>query len=159
MKRLVAIDPGLGGAIALLIDGVPAFVADMPTIFLRDNKRQIDCAALAALIGSLQPEAVAIEQVAAMPKQGVASVFSFGMSYGMVQGVAMALALPLHLVTPQRWKKHHGLIGSDKDAARALAIQRYPGIAAELRLKKDVDRADAVLLGAYLYQTTKGASS
>ena len=61
-----------------------------------------------------------------MPGQGVASMFSFGHSAGVVQGVLGAYRMPVKMVTPQSWKKRAGLIGKDKEAARTLAIQMWP---------------------------------
>ena len=91
-----------------------------------------------------------------MPGQGVSSMFNFGMGYGAIQGVLAGLCVPLHLVTPQKWKKHQGLIGKDKDCARTLAQQLYPE--ASLARKKDIGRADAILIGDYgLRQKRVGA--
>lgn len=53
----------------------------------------------------------------------------------------------VELVTPQQWKRHHGLLGADKDAARAVASRMFPG--ASLARTRDVGRADALLIAAY----------
>lgn len=151
MIRIVGIDPGLNGALALLVHGRVALVQNLPTMELRGGKRQLNCRGLTEILKEMEPDEVVVEQVSSMPRQGVSSVFSFGMTYGMIQGVTLALNLPLHLTTPQTWKKHFGLINSEKDAARSLAIQRHPEAARYLSLKKDVDRADAILIAAYHY--------
>ena len=90
-----------------------------------------------------------IEQVGAMPKQGGSSMFSFGHSAGLVEGVIAGAGIPITLVTPQAWKKHHKLIGSEKDAARSRAVQLYPTIK-DLSLKgKGQALGDAILIGRY----------
>ena len=67
-----------------------------------------------------------VELVSSMPGQGVASMFSFGHSAGVIQGVLGALEIPVVMVTPQTWKKRAGLVGQDKDASRTKAIQMWP---------------------------------
>ena len=84
-----------------------------------------------------------------MPGQGVTSVFSFGRSLGAIEGVLSALGIPYSLVHSTRWKKAAGLTGKDKDAARAKVIREHPEIADQLTRKKDVGRADAILLAEY----------
>ena len=67
-----------------------------------------------------------VELVGSMPGQGVASMFSFGHSAGVIQGVLGAFEIPVTMVTPSQWKKRAGLTGQDKDASRVLAIQMWP---------------------------------
>ena len=90
-----------------------------------------------------------VEQVGPMPGQGVSSMFSFGYSAGVVSGVLGSLGVNKVMVRPQAWKKAYGLTGRDKDAARTLAIERYPEAAPLLVRKKDVGRADALLIAGY----------
>lgn len=87
-----------------------------------------------------------IEQVNAMPGQGVSSMFNFGLSLGIVEGVLGWRMVPVSFVTPQRWKKQAGLIGRDKDASRTLAIRTFPEMANQLKLKKHNGRADAIFI-------------
>jgi crossover junction endodeoxyribonuclease RuvC len=145
----IGIDPGLSGAIAFLDDNLELIkVVDMPIMMIRKGKNQVNAAALAGLLKGLPVSAVAyLEQVSAMPGQGVSGMFSFGTSYGIVQGVLAALGIPVVLVRPQAWKARAGLKGSEKDMARTLAIRLYP--AAELSRKKDIGRADAILIARY----------
>jgi Holliday junction resolvasome RuvABC endonuclease subunit len=141
---LLAIDPGaISGALAVFYVNSEPSVSDIPVV-----DGQIDAAQLARLILQMEPDAVVCERVASMPKQGVASTFKFGMAYGIIHGVVLALGAPLHLVTPGTWKRAFRLTGTDKDAARALAIRMYPTVTGLAR-KKDVGRADALLLGHY----------
>lgn len=144
---IVSIDPGLTGAIAF-IDASGAHVEDMPT--MGDGKHRIvDAANLSAMIEVRTPEIAYVERVSAMPGQGVSSMFKFGRSVGVIEGVLGALEIPVVYVTPQSWKKHAGLIGTAKDAARMAAIQRFPRLAEDLKRKKDGGRADALLIGLY----------
>lgn len=150
----IGIDPGVSGALALLKDDNTLIeVADMPVMQLGKTKRQINAAELAKILGrfcNIEPyiaSLVYLEQVAAFPGQGVTAMFNFGMSYGAIQGVLGALQIPVVLVTPQAWKKRAGLIGKPKDMARTRAQQLYPR--ADLARKKDIGRADAILIAIY----------
>jgi hypothetical protein len=137
-----AIDPGsVHAAIAVFDDATPVFIDDLCTA-----GGMLDAAALAAELQDKWVECVVVENVHAMPKQGVASTFKFGMGCGIIHGVVGALQLPLILVTPSKWKAYHGL-RADKEASRALAIRKWPGLNCHLNRKKDADRAEALLIG------------
>jgi crossover junction endodeoxyribonuclease RuvC len=123
--RVLGIDPGASGALVLLEDGHPIEWTEMPTIKVGTATR-VNAPALADFIASCCCTHVFVEQVHAMPGQGVTSMFNFGHSCGTVMGVLGAMNIPHTLVTPQAWKKEAGLIGTDKDAARARAIQLWP---------------------------------
>lgn len=144
MSGLLAVDPGLTGALALY-DGDLLAVHDMPVV-----KGGVDAASLAALIGDLRPTAAIVELVGAMPKQGVASTFKFGHGVGIVHGVIAALGLPMHLVTPAKWKRFLSL-DADKEKARALALRMWPGKSDLFRRVKDHGRAEAALLARYAH--------
>ena len=148
---LIGIDPGVSGAIAFLYDDGQVRVFDMPVMALSAKKQQVNSAALADLIRpSMNHQGTMtayVEQVHSMPGQGVAAMFNFGTSYGVIKGVLATLQIPMVLVTPHSWKKRAGLIGKDKDASRTLAQQLYP--AAPLGRKKDVGRADAILIARF----------
>lgn len=158
----IGVDPGTSGAIAVLHDGEPVFVADMPCVARRAGGEMVDGGALAAMLRGRWHMAtgaaplVAIEQVSAMPGQGVSSMFRFGQSDGIVRGVIGAMRLPLVNVNPRGWKKRFGLGGTEKDASRALALERFPLIRAQLARKKDVGRADAVFIALHAYETEQG---
>lgn len=154
----IGIDPGITGALALLDDEEVLFVMDMPAMEKTHGKgQQVNAAILADNIRHCQAIAenkgcglkAYLEQAAAMPKQGVTSMFSFGQSFGVIIGVLGALGIPQRLVRPQAWKKRAGLQGKPKDAARALVIQQHPEIAGQLTRKKDCGRADAVLIARF----------
>jgi len=143
------IDPGVTGAIAFLNDDLSLIeVLDMPTMLLTGKKQQVNAAALANILRDWGNGATAyLERVSAMPGQGVASMFNFGMGFGIIKGVLGALQIPMVLVSPVTWKKRAGLQGKEKDASRTLAQQLYP--AAPLGRKKDIGRADAILIARY----------
>lgn len=160
---IIGIDPGNTGAVAFIGHGLEYHdVFDMPLmangkkqqINPHELKRLLELRMLNALIedsGDIIPGGERfhcyIEKVSAMPGQGVASMFNFGMGYGIIQGVVSALGIPYELVTPQSWKKRAGLIGKEKDNARTMAQQLYPD--APLGRKKDIGRADALLIARY----------
>ena len=154
----LGLDPGISGALALLDGEEVLFVADMPVMEKTHGKgQQVNAAILADNIRHCQAIAAAdgqglkvyLEQVGAMPGQGVTSVFTFGEGFGVIKGVLGTLAVPYRLVRPQSWKKRAGLLGKEKDAARALAIQQHPEIADQLTRKKDGGRADAILIARF----------
>lgn len=151
--KVLGIDPGLDGAIALLGDGFLS-VRDMPTA--GELKRRVVVAAEAAgIIKAWAPDIAVIEKVHAMPKQGVTSSFRFGQALGTIEGVCGALLIPVEYVTPQAWKKHFRLT-ANKDDARLRAMQTWPRIADELRRKKDADRAEALLIAQYKQEQQYG---
>ena len=90
-----------------------------------------------------------VEQVSAMPGQGVTSMFNFGQTFGSIKGICAALNLPIFYVRPAKWKKHFELINSSKDASRTKVIEMYPSISTRLSRKKDVNKADAILIARY----------
>jgi crossover junction endodeoxyribonuclease RuvC len=170
-KVTIGIDPGQSGALAHVVDGVLAAVVDMPTRpVLSKAKRakkstgavETDPIALGAVLLQLAtriPNAVinvAIERVASMPDQGVASMFKFGTSYGIAQGVAAGIAaahpqleIRLVYVSPVKWKKDFGLIGTKKDDARKLAMKMWSEFEEEMKLVKNGGRADAVFIAMW----------
>ena len=146
---VLGIDPGLTGALAVLdADGIPELVADLPVI--RDRSLAwIDGGALQSIlldaIRGRQCRAV-VERVSAMPKQGIASAFGFGVGFGAVLATLQTLRLPLELVTPAVWKRALGL-SSDKRASLDKARLLFP--TADLSLAKHDGRAEALLLAHY----------
>lgn len=152
----IGIDPGLSGAIGVLREGTLVAVEDMPTVAKGSGsvKYEVDPAGLILLLRrhapADEPVAVVLERVNAMPGQGVSSVFSLGDSFGTARAAVAACRFELTYVTPVTWKKHFNL-QSDKELSRALAVRSFPG--AELHLKKHADRAEALLMAKWLYDT------
>ncbi len=156
--RIFGIDPGLSGAIALLEDNKVLEVIELPVMAEgKKNKRQLNSAQLSNFISknvtSIDNTAVIVEQVNAMPGQGVTSMFNFGQTFGAIKGITAALNLPIYFVRPAKWKKHFDLIKSSKDASRTKAIEIYPSLAENLSRKKDVNKSDAILIARYFSET------
>jgi len=154
----LGVDPGLTGALALLdSDGMPEFVADLPVI--RDRSLAwIDGGALQSMLLEVlhgRPCRAVVERVSAMPRQGVASVFTFGVGLGSILGTLQTLRLPLEFVTPATWKRALGL-SSDKRESLDKARLLFP--CAELHLAKHDGRAEALLL-AHFAQTRRRKSA
>ena len=156
--RVIGIDPGLSGAIAILEDNKVLQIFDMPVMAEgKKNKRQLNNAQLVNIIkdntqGS-EEKAVVVEQVNAMPGQGVTSMFNFGQTFGAIKGICAALNLPIFFVRPAKWKKHFELINSSKDSSRTKAIEMYPSLSNQLSKKKDVNKSDAILIARYYNET------
>jgi crossover junction endodeoxyribonuclease RuvC len=141
---ILAIDPGLTGALAFYYPEHDVISAeDMPVA-----GRDIDAATLAARIAQMKPDLAIVELVASRPGQGVASAFKFGCGFGMVRGVIAASGVPLHLVTPAKWKRHFGL-DADKERSRALALRLWPTRSDLFSRKRDHGRSEAALLARY----------
>ncbi len=151
--RIIGIDPGLSGGIAILDDLKIFDLFDMPIMSEgKKNKNQLNSAQLVNIIKKhIVPGStfVIVEQVSAMPGQGVTSMFNFGQTFGSIKGICAALNLPIFYVRPAKWKKHFELINSSKDASRTKVIEMYPSISSRLSKKKDVNKADAILIARY----------
>ena len=156
--RIFGIDPGLTGAIAILDDKKIVEVTDLPTMSDgKKNKKQLNSAHLSQYISSniidLSKSVVVVEQVNAMPGQGVTSMFNFGQTFGAIKGICAALELPIFFVRPSKWKKHFELINSSKDSSRTKAIEMYPKLSNQLAKKKDVNKSDAILIARFFSET------
>lgn len=154
LRITFGIDPGLSGAVATLIDGDAGPILDMPTLQVGDW-REVDAAALAAWIRDVRGQhagadfSACVEKVSARPGDGGTSAFRFGEGYGQVKAVLGVLGIPYSRAIPAVWKRHMGLLGTEKDAARLLAITRFPAAEPMLRRKKDGGRGDALLIGLW----------
>ena len=96
---------------------------------------------------------VIIENVSAMPGQGVTSMFNFGQSFGVLKGICSAMQLSMYFVRPAKWKKYFNLINTEKDASRTKVIEIFPYISHKLSRKKDSNKADAILIASFFYET------
>ena len=159
---IIGIDPGISGAICFLKDGKIIDVIEMPSMAEgKKNKKQVNGNQIFNEIKSRLPEidgekvCVVVEHVTAMPGQGVTSMFNFGQSFGVIKGICSAMQLPIHFVRPTRWKKYFNLIKTSKDASRSRAIEIFPKISDQLKRKKDSNKADAILIASYYYNTYK----
>ena len=156
--KIIGIDPGLSGGIAVLENNKILNMFDMPVMAEgKKNKRQLNSAQLVSLIKDNikvnEEIVVVVEQVNAMPGQGVTSMFNFGQTFGAIKGVCAALGLPIFFVRPSKWKKHFELINASKDSSRTKAIEMYPTLSNQLAKKKDVNKSDAILIGRFYSET------
>jgi crossover junction endodeoxyribonuclease RuvC len=159
---IIGLDPGISGSICFFDNGKIIDVIEMPTMTDgKKNKRQVNGAQvyneISARINKIEKQniRVIIEQVSAMPGQGVTSMFNFGQSFGILKGVCSAMQLPMYFVRPAKWKKYFGLINSEKDASRTKAIEMFPYFSTHLSKKKDSNKADAILIASFYYETYK----
>ena len=159
---IIGIDPGISGSICFLQDGKILEVIEMPTMTDgKKNKRQVNGSQIYNEISKRitkdrnQDIRVVIEQVSAMPGQGVTSMFNFGQSFGILKGLCSAMQLPMYFVRPAKWKKYFNLINSEKDASRTRAIEIFPYFSSQLSKKKDSNKADAILIASFYYETYK----
>ena len=155
---IFGIDPGVSGAIGILENKKVIEVFDMPTMIDgKKNKRQVNGSQVTNIIKARLDNnkeiVVVVEQVNAMPGQGVTSMFNFGQSFGVIKGICSALSLPIYFVRPTKWKKHFNLIKTNKDASRTKVIEIYPEISNQIHRKKDANRADAILIARYFNDT------
>ena len=159
---IIGIDPGITGSICFFEDGKIIDVVEMPNMAEgKKNKKQVNGAQIyyeiSLRIKHLKKEEikVVIEQVSAMPGQGVTSMFNFGQSFGILKGICSAMQLPVYFVRPAKWKKYFNLINSEKDASRTKAIEIFPYFSSQLSRKKDSNKADAILIASFFYETYK----
>ena len=159
---IIGIDPGISGSICFFENGKIIDVVEMPTMTEgKKNKRQVNGAQVYNEIlkrinkSEKHNVRVVIEQVSAMPGQGVTSMFNFGQSFGILKGICSAMQLPLFFIRPAKWKKYFGLINSEKDASRTKAIEMFPYYSSNLSKKKDCNKADAILISSFYYETYK----
>jgi crossover junction endodeoxyribonuclease RuvC len=146
-QRIVGIDPGAKGAIAL-IEGDSLIVRDMPTVTNKKGNPRVDPAAFGAILREFNPSHVWVEDVHSMPKQGVASTFAFGVAVGFAQGIPLALGFPMTVIGPAQWKSAMRC-SADKNATRARASQLLPKHAHQWPLAKHDGRAEAALIALY----------
>ena len=159
---IIGIDPGISGAICFFEDGQIKEIIDMPVMADgKKNKRQVNGPQVYNEISSRinkfskKDITVVIEQVSAMPGQGVTSMFNFGQSFGVLKGICSAMQLSMFFIRPVKWKKYFGLIKTEKDASRTKVIEIFPYISSQLSRKKDSNKADAVLIASFFYNTYK----
>ena len=156
---IIGIDPGISGSICFFKDGRILEVIEMPVMTEgKKNKKQVNGAQIynefLKRINKKDDEIrVVIEQVSAMPGQGVTSMFNFGQSFGILKGICSTMQLPMFFVRPAKWKKYFNLINSQKDASRTRAIEIFPYFSSQLSKKKDSNKADAILIASFYYET------
>jgi crossover junction endodeoxyribonuclease RuvC len=148
--RILGIDPGLTGGVALLrsvVDSEPlAETWATPTIKI-DKKNNLNVPAMVSIVMDAKPDRCFIERVSAMPKQGVSSTFNFGMGFGIWLGILGTLQIPYTMVHSSRWKPAMGLRGQPKSASLLMVSQLFPSVS--LPRAKDEGQAEALLIAEY----------
>ena len=150
MIRLLGIDPGIRGGIAVIAieDGAAPLLLDaidIPVIGMTAKER-VDVLALRQWILSHCPTHAVIERAQAMPKQGSSSGFKYGRAVGSIEAAIALCEIPITIAEPSVWKRRHKLRGKDKEGARQLALQLFPAAHALLARRKDHGRAEAALI-------------
>ena len=150
----LGIDPGsVSGAVGALYDNgdyLDSFMIEhqdkhiLPMVFKNMILRLVD---------PKEGAEICMEQVHSMPNQGVSSTFTFGRAVGVISAVCELTRYPVHLVTPQRWKKHFHLTA---DKGESLDMARYLWPESKLKRKKDINKAEALLIAEYLRHTLHG---
>lgn len=160
MKDLIiGIDPGLSGALCFLSD--ECVTHDMPTLSLLrggKNKREIDPHTLTDLLFNSHASHAFVEQIGAMPGQGVTSMFAMGKGYGIIIGALAAVGIPYTFVSPRKWKTALGVPAS-KDGARSRASQLFPAAAEQWRLVKHDGRAESACIALWGVRQLHGVQS
>ena len=159
---IIGIDPGISGSICFLDNGKILDVIEMPIMTDgKKNKKQVNGSQVYNEVSKRIKQfeknqiRVVIEHVSAMPGQGVTSMFNFGQSFGILKGICTAMQLPMYFVRPTKWKKYFNLLNSEKDASRTRAIEIFPYFSSQLSRKKDTNKADAILIASFYYETYK----
>ena len=159
---IIGIDPGISGSICFLDNGKILDEIEMPIMTDgKKNKKQVNGSQVYNEITKIIKQfeknqiRVVIEHVSAMPGQGVTSMFNFGQSFGILKGICTAMQLSMYFVRPAKWKKYFNLLNSEKDASRTRAIEIFPYFSSQLSRKKDSNKADAILIASFYYETYK----
>ena len=159
---IIGIDPGISGSICFLDNGKILDVIEMPIMTDgKKNKKQVNGSQVYNEVNKRIKQfeknqiRVVIEHVSAMPGQGVTSMFNFGQSFGILKGICTAMQLPMYFVRPTKWKKYFNLLNSENDASRTRAIEIFPYFSSQLSRKKDSNKADAILIASFYYETYK----
>ena len=159
---IIGIDPGISGSICFLDNGKILEVIEMPVMTDgKKNKKQVNGSQVYNEVTKRIKQfeknqiRVVIENVSAMPGQGVTSMFNFGQSFGILKGICTAMQLPMYFVRPAKWKKYFNLLNSEKDASRTRAIEIFPYFSSQLSRKKDSNKADAILIASFYHETYK----
>lgn len=147
---IIGADPGISGAIALLKDGKLSRVSDIPIWVPTGKKRTVDSVMLAY---DIAPYAnyIFLERAQAMPKQGVSSSFEYGRAFGILEATLRNTApdAVLMYVSPSKWKRKLGLIGTEKTASIDMCRRLFPNKSDEFKLKKHHNKAEAALIAYY----------
>src|SRR5262249_26538032 len=165
MSRILGVDPGISGGLAVveITDGAaPVLVEciDIPVVGIGARER-VDAAAVRNFIERHKPIHALIERAQAMPKQGASSGFKYGRAVGAIEAAITLCSIPVEIIEPSAWKRFWKLPGKDQESGRQKALQLFPAAHAALARKKDHGRAEASLIALYgmLHPKQLGAAS
>lgn len=158
---IISCDPGIQGAFAVMIDGSLVEIEDMPTMVRTvsgTERRYVAPDIVDGLLRSLVTSHVGladrvtfvIEKVGARPKEGAVGAFAFGKGVGHVEGIAIGLRLPRHMVEPALWKRQLKM-KKGKDASRQRAMELFPDFREQFARAKDDGRAEAALIAQWAH--------
>lgn len=146
----IGIDPGVGGAVAVLREDGSLEVIDTPVVVTKGTRRDYLVPSMAQLLYGLPDAKAALEQGIPMPRQASNTTYLMGRGGGLWEGALAALGIPYDLVPPQKWKKALGIPPkADKGHSRMLATRLFPKYAALFARVKDDGRAEAALIAEY----------
>jgi crossover junction endodeoxyribonuclease RuvC len=141
LRHYIGIDPGVSGGAALLDEESRIISTTKLDESEHDIQRWFEQEEVWA--HSTKTMAV-IEKVHSMPKQGVASTFTFGRSYGFMRGLLIANKISFTDVTPAVWQRSQGCLSKgDKRVTYRRAQEIFP----EIRVTHAI--ADALLIADY----------
>lgn len=158
---IIACDPGIDGAFAVMIDGTLVEIEDMPvmTRMVAGNERRYVApdvldgllrSMMTSHIGLVDNVLFVIEEVGFMPKKSGSGMFAFGRGVGHVEGLVIALRIPRHNVEPAKWKRELK-VKRGKDASRQRAMEQFPAFREQFARVKDDGRAEAALIAQWAY--------
>ena len=167
----IGIDPGLGGAIAILREETKSIVIhDMPIMSQPWSKprksgkiqKMVDVVKLKEILSSYPAcqTQVNLEAVGGMPTDGGHRAFIFGGAFYSVVNVLMFADYTVHYVAAATWKAKLGLTLGTKEHSRQLALNLFPDLEELIPKRKSKEdrgqtkevcqgRAEAVLIGLY----------
>lgn len=149
---ILGIDPGAKGALAFFdMDSGRLEIFDMPTVQVKRGaklKTEVSPQMLSAIIKANPARKAVLEKVGAMPGQGVSSMFQFGRSVGILEGVLAACGVPVDYVSPAKWQRELS-VREGKDGNRQRACELFPAYIDKFARVKDDGRADAALIAYY----------
>lgn len=156
--RIVGVDPGCYGALALLVGDSLRDIVDMPIVKVRrgkTDKAEVNGYELGDVLRRLAPDVLVIEQVGGMTGQGASMAFNFGRAAGAPEYAAKTLGVRVEPVAPITWKRALR-VNPGKDGSRHMAMKLWPGSAAQFARKKDDGRAEAALIARWFRQQNRG---
>jgi crossover junction endodeoxyribonuclease RuvC len=147
--RILGVDPGIRGGVALLEGPMLVWAIDIP-VSGEKAKQRVNVAALRyRLMKEGRIDHAYIERAQAMPKQGSSSGFLYGRAVGALEAIILSCGIRLTIIEPTKWKKYFKLAGGDKESARQKALMIFPTAHEFISLKKDHGKAEAALIALY----------